>query len=70
MPCPAERGEGQGRRRVRLDPGARGARRPPAKFRFFVTCARGTEGALRRELAALRIAGAQGDAAASGSRGR
>src|SRR5215470_5673754 len=33
----------------------------PAKFRFFVTCARGTEGALRRELAAMRIAGAKGD---------
>src|SRR5262252_7388052 len=32
-----------------------------AKFRFFVTCARGTEGALRRELAAMRIAGAKGD---------
>ena len=31
------------------------------KFRFFVTCARGTEGALRRELAAMRIAGAKGD---------
>ena len=33
----------------------------PAKFRFFVTCARGTEGALRREIAAMRIAGAKGD---------
>jgi putative N6-adenine-specific DNA methylase len=32
-----------------------------AKFRFFVTCARGTEGALRREVAAMRIAGAKGD---------
>src|SRR5262252_8555840 len=32
-----------------------------AKFRFFVTCARGTEGALRRELSAMRIAGAKGD---------
>jgi putative N6-adenine-specific DNA methylase len=31
------------------------------KHRFFVTCARGTEGALRRELAAMRIAGAKGD---------
>jgi hypothetical protein len=31
------------------------------KFRFFVTCARGTEGALRREIAAMRIAGAKGD---------
>jgi putative N6-adenine-specific DNA methylase len=31
------------------------------KFRFFVTCPRGTEGALRKELAALRIAGAKGD---------
>jgi 23S rRNA G2445 N2-methylase RlmL len=30
-------------------------------FRFFVTCAAGTEGALRRELAAMRIAGAKGD---------
>jgi putative N6-adenine-specific DNA methylase len=33
----------------------------PDKFRFFVTCARGTEGALRREIAAMRIAGAKGD---------
>jgi len=33
----------------------------PAKFRFFVTCASGTEGALRREIAAMRIAGAKGD---------
>ena len=32
-----------------------------AVFRFFVTCARGTEGALRREIAAMRIAGAKGD---------
>src|SRR5262245_13866323 len=31
------------------------------KFRFFVTCPRGTEGALRRELAGMRIAGAKGD---------
>ncbi|HVZ73233.1 MAG TPA: THUMP domain-containing protein [Polyangia bacterium] len=31
------------------------------KFRFFVTCPRGTEGALRKELAAMRIAGAKGD---------
>jgi putative N6-adenine-specific DNA methylase len=31
------------------------------KYRFFVTCPRGTEGALRRELAAMRIAGAKGD---------
>ena len=30
-------------------------------FRFFVTCASGTEGALRRELVAMRIAGAKGD---------
>ncbi|HEX3903226.1 MAG TPA: THUMP domain-containing protein [Polyangia bacterium] len=30
-------------------------------FRFFVTCARGTEGALRREIAGMRIAGAKGD---------
>lgn len=29
--------------------------------RFFATAARGTEGALRREIAALRIAGARGD---------
>jgi putative N6-adenine-specific DNA methylase len=37
--------------------------RPGAgQLRFFVTCARGTEGALRREIAALRIAGARGDA--------
>ena len=33
----------------------------PEKYRFFVTCARGTEGALRREIAAMRIAGAKGD---------
>ena len=33
----------------------------PEKHRFFVTCPRGTEGALRRELAAMRIAGAKGD---------
>jgi 23S rRNA G2445 N2-methylase RlmL len=33
------------------------------KYRFFVTCARGTEGAVRRELAAMRIAGAKGDRA-------
>jgi putative N6-adenine-specific DNA methylase len=31
------------------------------KHTFFVTCPRGTEGALRRELAAMRIAGAKGD---------
>jgi len=31
------------------------------KHRFFVTCARGTEGALRRELASMRIAGAKGE---------
>jgi putative N6-adenine-specific DNA methylase len=31
------------------------------KHRFFVTCPRGTEGALRRELAGMRIAGAKGD---------
>jgi putative N6-adenine-specific DNA methylase len=31
------------------------------KFTFFVTCPRGTEGALRKELAAMRIAGAKGD---------
>lgn len=31
------------------------------RHRFFVTAARGTEGALRREIAALRIAGARGD---------
>jgi 23S rRNA G2445 N2-methylase RlmL len=30
-------------------------------FKFFVTCARGMEGALRRELADMRIAGAKGD---------
>ena len=29
---------------------------PPDQHRFFVTCPRGTEGALRRELAAMRIA--------------
>jgi 23S rRNA G2445 N2-methylase RlmL len=29
--------------------------------RFFVTCAHGTEGPLRQELAAMRIAGAKGD---------
>jgi 23S rRNA (guanine2445-N2)-methyltransferase len=30
-------------------------------FTFFVTCARGTEGPLRREIADMRIAGAKGD---------
>jgi 23S rRNA G2445 N2-methylase RlmL len=34
----------------------------PGSHRFFATCARGTEGALRGEIAALRIAGAKGDA--------
>ncbi len=34
----------------------------PDRFRFFVTCARGTEGALRRELVALRIGSPRGDA--------
>jgi len=34
----------------------------PDRFRFFVTCARGTEGALRRELIALRIGSPKGDA--------
>jgi putative N6-adenine-specific DNA methylase len=43
--------------------GSRPAGPPGAgQLRFFVTCARGTEGALRREIAALRIAGARGDA--------
>jgi 23S rRNA G2445 N2-methylase RlmL len=32
-----------------------------AVYHFFVTCARGTEGALRRELADMRIAGAKGE---------
>jgi 23S rRNA G2445 N2-methylase RlmL len=43
--------------------GAREASGRPrdGKWRFFVTCPRGTEGALRREIAALRIAGARGD---------
>jgi 23S rRNA G2445 N2-methylase RlmL len=31
------------------------------KFRFFVTCPRGTEGALRRELVGLRIGSPKGD---------
>ena len=30
-------------------------------MRFFATCAKGTEGALRRELAALRLHGVRGD---------
>jgi putative N6-adenine-specific DNA methylase len=36
---------------------------PPSsdRFRFFVTCARGTEGALRRELVGLRIGSPKGD---------
>ncbi|HVR61556.1 MAG TPA: THUMP domain-containing protein [Polyangia bacterium] len=34
---------------------------PSDRFRFFVTCARGTEGALRRELVALRIGSPKGD---------
>jgi 23S rRNA G2445 N2-methylase RlmL len=33
-----------------------------SRFRFFATCARGTEGALRRELIALRIGSPKGDA--------
>jgi 23S rRNA G2445 N2-methylase RlmL len=33
----------------------------PDKHRFFVTCARGTEGALRRELVGLRIGSPKGD---------
>lgn len=33
----------------------------PDKHRFFVTCARGTEGALRRELVGLRIGSPRGD---------
>src|SRR6185369_17118770 len=32
-----------------------------SSIKFFATCARGTEGPLRREIAALRIAGARGD---------
>jgi 23S rRNA G2445 N2-methylase RlmL len=31
------------------------------RMRFFATCAKGTEGALRRELAGLRLAGVRGD---------
>lgn len=31
------------------------------KYRFFVTCPRGTEGALRKELVGLRIGGPKGD---------
>ena len=52
---PPEPGDGEpARRPLRWrDDGVRG--------RFFVTCPRGTEGALRREIAALRIAGARGD---------
>jgi 23S rRNA G2445 N2-methylase RlmL len=34
---------------------------PSDKFRFFVTCARGTEGALRREMVGLRIGSPKGD---------
>src|SRR5260221_14009485 len=33
----------------------------PDKFRFFVTCPRGTEGALRRELVGMRIGSPKGD---------
>jgi 23S rRNA G2445 N2-methylase RlmL len=33
----------------------------PAPLRFFATCAKGTEGALRRELAALRLKAVRGD---------
>ena len=53
---PGDRGDGEPTRRSMprwRDDGLRG--------RFFVTCPRGTEGALRREIAALRIAGARGD---------
>jgi putative N6-adenine-specific DNA methylase len=31
------------------------------RYRFFATCAKGTEGALRRELSALRLDGVRGD---------
>lgn len=41
--------------------GPRSALPPRGGHRFFVTAARGTEGPLRREIAALRIAGARGD---------
>jgi len=51
---PAGEAEAAGRSR-RAGEGARGG------HRFFVTAARGTEGPLRREIAALRIAGARGD---------
>jgi 23S rRNA G2445 N2-methylase RlmL len=33
----------------------------PDKFRFFVTCPRGTEGALKRELVGMRIGSPKGD---------
>src|SRR5438309_8308 len=39
------------------------------RFRFFVTCARGTEGALRRELVGLRIGSPKGDAGGVGFEG-
>ena len=38
-----------------------GAPTLPDKYRFFVTCPRGTEGALRRELAGMRIGSPKGD---------
>ena len=38
-------------------------------MRFFATCARGTEGALRRELAALRLRGVRGDRGGVGFEG-
>jgi putative N6-adenine-specific DNA methylase len=34
---------------------------PAQRFRFFATCAKGTEGPLRRELAALRLPGVRGE---------
>jgi 23S rRNA G2445 N2-methylase RlmL len=33
----------------------------PDRFRFFATCAKGTEGALRKELAALRLGAVRGE---------
>ena len=33
----------------------------PVPLRFFATCAKGTEGALRRELSALRLHAVRGD---------
>jgi 23S rRNA G2445 N2-methylase RlmL len=51
LPCPVPGGMVAAARQAYVNAG---------NHRFFVTCAKGTEGALRRELVGLRIAGAKG----------